>query len=138
VFGPPPSRETTLAMTAEGHALTRLKRAIERGPAVQIRAIVAELPRPPELEDALAICLAFLDREPETYPRAAAKWASRFAIERRLTLTDAQLTLAALAALPGESARAGIEALIELADRYRLQRVDELLTSWTQRRGGAE
>lgn len=121
-------------MTAEGHALTRLQRAIERGTANQIRAIVAELPRPPALEDALAICLAFLDREPETYPRAAARWASRFAIERRLTLTDAQLTLSALAALPGESARAGAEALIELADRYRLQRVDELLGGWVDRR----
>jgi hypothetical protein len=74
--------------------------------------------------------LAFLDREPETYPRAAAKWASRFAIERWLTLTDAQLTLAALAALPGQSARAGVEALIELADRYKLRRVGELLTGW--------
>jgi hypothetical protein len=122
-------------MTADGHALTRLKRAIERGTALQIRAVVAELPRPPDLEDALAICLALLDREPDTYPRAAAKWASRFAIERRLTLTDAQLTLAALAALPGESARAGAEALIELAERYRLERVDALLMTWTEKRG---
>jgi hypothetical protein len=122
-------------VTADGHALTRLARALERGTAHQIRAIVAELPRPPDLEDALAICLALLDREPETYPRAAAKWASRFAIEQRLTLTDAQLTLAALAALPGESARAGVEALIELAGRYRLQRVDDLLHTWAERRG---
>ena len=122
-------------MTSDGHALTRLRHALERGTANQIRAIVAELPRPPDLEDALAICLALLDREPETYPRAAAKWASRFAIERRLTLTDAQLTLAALATLPGDGARAGVEALIELAERYRLQRIDELLTQWTQRRG---
>ena len=121
-------------MTSDGHALTRLSRALERGSAHQIRAIVAELPRPPGLEDALAICLAFLDREPDTYPRAAAKWASRFAIERRLTLTDAQLALSALAALPSESARAGAEALIELADRYRLDRVDELLTGWLERR----
>src|ERR1035437_10859656 len=122
-------------MTSDGHALTRLRHALERGTANQIRAIVAELPRPVGLEDALAICLALLDREPETYPRAAAKWASRFAIERRLTLVDVQLTLAALAALPGEGARAGAEALIELAERYRLQRVDELLTQWTGRRG---
>ena len=120
-------------MTSQGHALTRLQRALERGTANQIRAIVAELPRPPALEDALAICLAFLDREPETYPRAAAKWASRFAIERQLTLTDAQLTLAALAALPSQSARAGAETLIELADRYKLRRVDELLTGWIER-----
>jgi hypothetical protein len=122
-------------VTSQGHALTRLRHALERGTANQIRAIVAELPRPPGLEDALAICLALLDREPETFPRAAAKWASRFVIERRLTLTDAQLTLAALAALPGDSARAGAEALIELAQRYRLDRVDELLTAWAERRG---
>ena len=121
-------------MTSDGHAVTRLRRALERGTANQIRAIVAELPRPVGLEDALAICLVLLDREPETYPRAAARWASRFAIERRLTLTDAQLALSALAALPGESARAGAEALIELADRYRLQRVDELLSAWVERR----
>lgn len=68
--------------------------------ANQIRAIVAELPRPPGLEDALAILLALLDREPGTYPRAAARGGSRFALERRVTLPDAQLTLAALAALP--------------------------------------
>jgi hypothetical protein len=123
-------------VTSQGHALTRLHRALERGTANQIRAIVAELPRPPGLEDALAICLALLDREPETYPRAAAKWASRFAIERRLTLTDAQLTLAALAALPGEGARAGVEALIELGERHRVRRVDELLTRWVEEHVG--
>ena len=122
-------------MTSEGHTLTRLHRAIERGTPTQIGAIVAELPRPPGLEDALAICLTFLEREPETYPRAAARWASRFGIERGLTLTDSQLALAALASLPGEGARAGAEALIELAQRYRLDRVDELLTSWIERQG---
>lgn len=120
-------------MTSQGHALTRLQRALERGTANQIRVIVAELPRPPGLEDALAICLALLEREPETYPRAAAKWASRFTIERRLTLTDSQLVLAALGTLPGESARAGAEAIIELAERYKLRRVDELLTRWIER-----
>jgi hypothetical protein len=52
-------------MTAQDHALTRLHRASERGAATPIRAIVAD-PWPPALEDALAICLAFLDREPET------------------------------------------------------------------------
>jgi hypothetical protein len=73
-------------VTSPGHPLTRLHRALERGTANQIRAIVAELRRPPGLEDALGVCLALLEREPETYPRAAAKWASRFAIERPLTL----------------------------------------------------
>lgn len=121
-------------MTSQGHPLTRLHRAIERGTPTQIRAIVAELPRPPALEDALAICLAFLDREPETYPRAAARWASRLAIERKLTITDAQLALAALATLPGDGARAGIEALVELSERYGLRRVDDVMSAWIERR----
>ena len=126
---------TYVPMTSDGHAVARLRRALERGSADQIRAIVAELPGPVGLEDALAICLALLDREPETFPRAAARWASRFAIERRLTLADAQLTLAALAVLPGESARAGADALIELAERYGLRRVDQLVMGWAERRG---
>jgi len=124
---------TYVPVTSDGHPAARLRRALERGSANQIRSIVAELPGPVGLEDALAICLALLDREPETFPRAAARWASRFAIERRLTLADAQLTLAALAVLPGESARAGAEALSELAERYGLRRADELLTDWLER-----
>lgn len=110
-------------VTAEPHAVVRLRRALEseRCTANQIRAIVAELRRPPGLEDALAIMLALLDREPDTYPRAAARWGSRFALERRLTLADAQLTLAALAALPDAGALAGVEALAELTAHYGLQ-----------------
>jgi hypothetical protein len=129
--------ETAAVVTAEPHAIVRLRRALEndRATASQIRAIVAELPRPPGLEDALAILLAILDREPATYPRAAARWASRFALEHRLTLVDTQLTLAALAVLPGPSARAGVEALAELTDRYGLGQLDELLIAWADRRG---
>jgi hypothetical protein len=48
---------------------------------------------------------------------------------------DTQLTLAALAVLPGPSARAGVEALAELTDRYGLRRLDELLIAWADRRG---
>ena len=124
-------------MTAQPNAVVRLRRALEneRCTVTQIRAIVAELPRPPGLEDGLAILLALLDREPGTYPRAAAKWGSRFALKRRLTLVDAQLALAALAVLPEPAARAGVETLAELANRYGLRRVDELLITWADRRG---
>jgi len=61
-----------------------------------------------------------------------ARWGARLALERKLTLVDVQLALASLAVLPsrGPSARAGAEALIELAERYRLRRVDELLGDW--------
>ena len=126
-------------MTSDGSAIVRLKRALanDRCTAVQIRALVAELPGPVGLEDALAILLALLDREPETFSRAAARWGARLTLERKLSLVDAQLALASLAVLPGPppGARTGAEALIELADRYGLRRVDELLAGWLRARG---
>jgi hypothetical protein len=132
-----PTHANMCSMTSDGHAITRLHRllASDRGTSAQIRGLVSELPRRPDLELALAICLALLDREPAVYPRAAARWGSRFALERNLPLVDAQLALAALAVLPGDGGRAGAEALIDLADRYGLRRVDELLSGWIERRG---
>jgi hypothetical protein len=90
--------------------------------------------RPVALEDALAILLALIDREPETFPRAAARWGGRLVVERRLLLVDAQLALAALAALPGPGAGAGGEALIEISERYGLRRVDDLVGDWLRTR----
>jgi hypothetical protein len=82
-----------------------------------IRAAAAEMPAPIPLDMALDICLALLDLEPQTYPQTATRWGSRLAMERKLTLVDAQLAFAALAALPSPSARAGAEALIEISGR---------------------
>ncbi|MGH2868776.1 MAG: hypothetical protein ACRDNK_14600 [Solirubrobacteraceae bacterium] len=126
-------------MTSEGSAVVRLQRALgnSRTSPAQIRAIAAELPTV-SLEDALAILLALLEREPQTFSRAAARWGGRLTVERRLSLIDAQLALASLAALPGPGARAGAEALIELADRHGLRRVDELLVGWLRARGIGE
>jgi hypothetical protein len=89
-------------MGSDGSAIVRLRRATAnpRVTALQIRAIAAEIPYPVGLEDALAILLALLDREPQTFSRGAARWASRLALEHKLTLADTQLALAALAVLP--------------------------------------
>lgn len=124
-------------MTSDGHAISRLQRLLGsgRGASEQIRLLVKELPRRPDLELALALCLALVDREPATYPRAAARWGGRFALERNLPLIDAQLALAALAVLAGDGCRAGAEALIDLGNRYGLHRVDPLLSDWLERRG---
>jgi hypothetical protein len=105
-------------MTSDGSAVMRLQRALAnpRTSAAQIRAVASELPTV-GLEDALAILLALLDREPQSFARTAARWGARLTIERRLPLVDAQLTFAALAVLPGAGAQAGAEALIELASR---------------------
>lgn len=114
----------------------RLQRVLAnpRASATQIRAVASELPSV-GLEDALAILLALLDRELQTFSRGAARWGARLTLERRLGLVDAQLTLAALAALEGRGACAGAEALIELSDRYGLRRVGELLAGWMHARG---
>ncbi len=126
-------------MGTDGSAIIRLQRALKmpNSTGLQIRAIAAELPKI-GLEDALAILLALLDREPESFSRNAARWASRLALERKLRLPDSQLVLAALATLPGPNARAGAEALIELSERYGLPGVDQLLTEWLRLRGLGE
>jgi hypothetical protein len=123
-------------MTSQGHAYTRLRRALEtRSSALMIRAAAAEVPAPVPLEDALDICLALLELEPHTYPRTAARWGSRLAIERKLHLVDAQLALAALATLPGPGAKAGADALVEISTRYGLRRAEQLILGWLDRRG---
>ncbi|MGI8414131.1 MAG: hypothetical protein ACR2QA_16895 [Solirubrobacteraceae bacterium] len=110
----------------------------DRGTVHQIRALVAELPRPPDLELALAICLGLLDREPDTFARAAARWAGRFTLERKVTLSDAQLTLAALASLIDGDRSAGAQALAALCQHYQLNRGEQLLAGWIDRRHLAE
>jgi hypothetical protein len=85
----------------------RLQRALAnpRTSAAQIRAVAFEL-RTVGLEDAPAILVALLHREPQSYSRTAARWAARLTVERRLPLADAQLTLASLAELAGADAGA--------------------------------
>jgi hypothetical protein len=123
-------------MTSAGHAYTRLRRVLEtRSSALLIRAAAAELPSRVPLEDALDICLALLELEPETYSQLATRWGSRLAIGRKLDLVDAQLAFAALAALPGAGGRGGAEALIDICGRYGLRRAEELLLGWMDRRG---
>lgn len=57
-------------MASDGHAIVCLRRVLASpaATAAQIRSVAAELPRI-GLEDALAILLALLDREPQTFSR---------------------------------------------------------------------
>jgi hypothetical protein len=115
----------------------RLKRALAnpRTSGAQIRAIAAELPQI-GLEDALAITLGLLDREPDSFSRFAARWGARLVQERRLELEDAQLAFAALGALDGRQPRAGVEALAELTEAVGLRTGERLLLDWLKRRDG--
>ena len=59
------------------------------------------------LADALELLRLIAEREPDRYERAAIRWHGRLLLERPgLTLAQAQLALAALAALPAERATA--------------------------------
>ena len=123
-------------MTSQGHAYTRFRRAIADPKSVAvIRAAVAELPAPVPLDDALEVCLAFLELEPASYDHAAARWAGRLILERRLGIADAQLALSAIAALARGERRAGAEALICLSEKYRVERGERILTGWLERHG---
>jgi len=81
-----------------------------------VRAAAAELQRV-GLDGALAICVVFLDGEPDSFPRAAARWVARLTLEQPVALTDANLALASMAALQHGSKRAGAESVIELCAR---------------------
>ncbi len=87
------------------------------------------------LDDALELCLLFLELDPDRFDAAAARWAARLILEHRLVVADAQLALSAISALQAGERRAGAEALICLCDRYQLDRGERILTGWLQRQG---
>ena len=124
-------------MTSEGRPYARFRRALDGSSIELIRSAASELERI-DLADGLAICLAFLELEPATYPRAATRWVARLALEHRLTLAESQLARAALGALDGATARAGAEALIELCTSHGLSRGEAVVGAWLGRRGLAD
>jgi hypothetical protein len=69
-------------VTSGGSPYARFRRALDTGNLTIIRAAAAELPRV-ELQDALAVCMAIRDGEPETFERAALRWIARLCTERR-------------------------------------------------------
>jgi hypothetical protein len=54
-----------------------------------------------DLDDALGLTLLLTAHEPSRFSRAAARWVGRYCVEQpRVELTEAQLLLSLLAALP--------------------------------------
>jgi hypothetical protein len=98
--------EHVFAMTSQGSAYTRFRRALQTGNLTLVRAAAAELPQV-QLGDALDICLLLQGAEPESYERAVLRWIGRLCLERRdLTLWDLRAVLEAFERLsrqPDES-----------------------------------
>jgi hypothetical protein len=123
-------------VSSQGSAHARFRRALATGNPTIVLAAAAELPRV-ELGDALAICLVLADGASSRYDRAAVRWHGRFCLEARgLELKDAALTLAALQALKGDHADAGVAALHSLFDARGQPELGTVIAGWHARRRG--
>jgi hypothetical protein len=103
-------------MTSSGHLPAHLQRAIAAGNLLAARALAAELPRPLGLDEALAVLLLIAEREPQTYPRAAARFVGRVALERPLTIIDVEAAASTLLHVP--TAPASDANLSRICERF--------------------
>lgn len=91
-----------------------------------------------ELEDALALCLLQAGVDAGRYDAAAVRWHSRFCAETRgVTTGEAQLLLAALAALPHDRGGSAAVSLIGVLDRHGRDGCAAIVDAWADRRGVA-
>jgi hypothetical protein len=114
-------------VSATGSGYARFQRALASRNPTMAWAAAAELAYV-DLADALSLCL-LVAGDPAKYGLAAARWHARYCRELRgVTLTEAQLVLAALTALPaGAGASAAADALAQLAEQRGLDRVAQVL-----------
>ena len=108
-------------MTAQGHPLSRLQRALRTGNAWLALDAARELDRVP-LTDAFGVCL-LLRNDQGRYDRACVRWLERFAAEvEGPTLGDVQMVAEGFQAIR-DGARAGeVEGLVEVLSAHRLHR----------------
>jgi hypothetical protein len=102
----------------KGSPYARFRRTLEIGKLPMVLAAAAELP-PLQLDDALEVLALMADQSPpERYRTAAARWCGRLAVERRASLSELRLAVAACELLPKHPA--GVRVL------------RQLLASWTE------
>ena len=107
------------SMTSKGSIVGQLQRAIAAGDLLAVRSLAGELPEVP-LPTAAEITLLLLEREPESYARAARRLLARLATERAVALrrlADVAAILAELEADPALSARKSLLQLVREAPR---------------------
>jgi hypothetical protein len=107
-------------VTSQGSAYSQFKRALTRGNFLLAWTLAAELPKVP-LADALSLLLLARDQQPWRFEAAAPRWHARLCSEAALTLSDAQLAVAALHSLRGPGAAAGGRALVAICGAHGLK-----------------
>jgi hypothetical protein len=114
-------------MTSQGSAQGRFQRAIQRRNLFAAEMALREMDYI-SLGTALALTLLIAEEAPQRYERAAVRWHVRFVEEApAISLSDSQLALAALAALPGAGGDAAAATLAHLARNYRVSGVEGVL-----------
>jgi hypothetical protein len=99
-------------MSIKGSPYPRFRRALLTGNLNVIEAAAAELPAV-DLEDALRILVVMAEKRDARFDRAAARWAARAALERRLDTAASMHLLALVQCLP--SSPAGVGELLKSA-----------------------
>jgi hypothetical protein len=101
-------------VTAQGSALTRFRRAVERQQVFQAELAAREMGHVP-LAEALALVVLYAAAGSPKAEPAAVRWLARLALERpRTTMGELQLAAAALAQL-ADRPKAATRTLLELA-----------------------
>jgi hypothetical protein len=67
-----------------------------------------------DLGDALSVCMAIRDQEPERFERASLRWLARFCVERARSVEEVRAAAAAFAGMAEDPAGA-LEALRRLS-----------------------
>jgi hypothetical protein len=121
-----------LFVTSQGFALTRFRRALDRGNVTEALSAASEL-QFVGLAEALELTLLLADGGDPKYERAALRWHARFAYEtKNLDLRESVAVLALLTAIPAN--RLAASALAELFSRRRsLERCAEALVRWARK-----
>lgn len=86
-------------VTSQGHPYARFRRALLTKNVLLIQAAARELQHV-ALDDALRILVVLAEKGDDRFERAAARFAARATVERRLSLADARYVLALAEALP--------------------------------------
>jgi hypothetical protein len=114
-------------VTSQGSPYTRFERALRTRNPTLVRAAGAELPRV-GLEDALRICLILAAEEPGRYEPAAVRWLGRLLLEERgVTLSDAHVAAAGLAALAKDRDVPALAAFVGFCEAQGLARAARAL-----------
>jgi hypothetical protein len=124
------SCEHAFALTSQGHPYARFRRALASGNPTLAFAAAAELPYV-AIEDALALTLLLVAREPPRYGRVALRWHARYCRELPgVELDEAVAVLALLSVLQGQAAGSAASALAELLSGQNEPRLAEVVRRW--------